>query len=92
MTEAQIKELTDKLVALEQQLQNQNGASMSASGSSSTNPDQITMKVPQECKLRKSAGGRDDGMLEEWIGDTTQAIVDTQMLMPWTFCSTTWTV
>ena len=74
MTKAQIKELTDMLVALEQQLQNQNGPSASASDSSSTNPGQITVKVPRERKLRKFAGSRDDGMLEEWIGDATRAI------------------
>ena len=32
------------------------------------------MKVPRERKLRKFAGSRDDGMLEEWIGDATRAI------------------
>ena len=74
MTGAQIKELTDMLAALEQQLQNQNGPSASASDSSSTNPGQITVKVHRERKLRKFAGSRDDSMLEEWIGDTTQAI------------------
>ena len=74
MTEAQIKELTDKLTALEQQLQNQSGATASATVSSSTTPGPITVKVPRERKLRKFAGGRDDGMLEEWIGDATRAI------------------
>ena len=74
MTEAQINELTDMLAALEQQLQNQNGPSASASDSSSANPGQITVKVHRERKLRKFAGSRDDSMLEEWIGDTTQAI------------------
>ena len=74
MTEAQIKELTDMLVALEQQLQNQNGPSVSASDSSSANPGQITVKVPRERKLGKFAGRRDDGILEEWIGDDTRAI------------------
>ena len=62
------------MAASEQQLQNQNGASASASGSSSANPAQITVKVLQERKLRKFAGGRDNGMLEEWIGDATRAI------------------
>ena len=74
MTEGQIKELTDKLAALKQQLQNQSGATASTTASSSTNPGQITVKVPRERKLRKFAGGRDDGMLEEWIGDATRAI------------------
>ena len=74
MTEAQIKELTDMLVALEQQLQNQNGPSASASDSSSANPGQITVKVPRERKLGKFAGSCDDGILEEWIGDATRAI------------------
>ena len=74
MTEAQIKELTDKLTALEQQLQNQSGATASATVSSSATPGPITVKVPRERKLRKFAGGRDDGMLEEWIGDATRAI------------------
>ena len=92
MTEAQIKELTDKLTALEQQLQNQSGATASATVSSSTTPGPITVKVPRERKLRKFAGGRDDGMLEEWIGDATGPSLDKQTLMPWTFCSTTWTV
>ena len=80
------------LVALEQQLQNQNGPSASASDSSSTNPGQITVKVPRERKLRKFAGSRDDGMLEEWIGDAPGPSLHKQMLMAWTFCSTTWTV
>ena len=62
------------LVALEQQLQNQNGPSASASDSSSANPGQITVKVPRERKLGKFAGSRDDGILEEWIGDATRAI------------------
>ena len=62
------------LVALEQQLQNQNGLSASASDSSSANPGQITVKVPRERKLGKFAGSSDDGILEEWIGDATQAI------------------
>ena len=62
------------LVALGQQLQNQNGPSASASDSSSANPGQITVKVPRERKLGKFAGSRDDGILEEWIGDATRAI------------------
>ena len=37
-------------------------------------PGLITVKVPRERKLRKFAGGRDDGMLEEWIGGATRAI------------------
>ena len=74
MTGAQIKELTDMLAALEQQLQNQNGPSASASDSSSANPGQITVKVHRERKLRKFAGSRDDKMLEEWIRNATWAI------------------
>ena len=74
MTKAQIKELTDMLVALEQQLQNQNGPSASASDSSSANPGQITVKVLRERKLGKFAGSRDDDILEEWLGDATRAI------------------
>ncbi|CAH3033742.1 unnamed protein product [Porites lobata] len=62
------------LVALEQQLQNQNGPSASASDSSSANPGQMTVKVPRERKLGKFAGSRDDRILEEWIGDATRAI------------------
>ena len=62
------------LVALGQQLQNQNGPSASASDSSSANPGQITMKVPRQRKLGKFACSRDDGILEEWIGDATRAI------------------
>ena len=63
-TEDQLKELSEKLAALEQQLQGQTGAGTSA-GASSSAPSQITVKVPRERKLRKFAGSRDDHALED---------------------------
>lgn len=71
-TEAQLKQLSDKLSALEQQLQGRTGASSSA-GASSAAPSQITVKVPRERKLRKFEGSRDDLVKEEWIPDTEHA-------------------
>ena len=71
-TESQLKELSEKLAALEQQLQGQTGGSGST-GASNTVPYQITVKVPRERKLQKFAGSRDDHALEEWIIDTDRA-------------------
>ena len=71
-TEDQLKELSEKLAALEQQLQGQTGAGTSA-GASSSAPSQITVKVPRERKLRKFAGSRDDHALEDWILDAERA-------------------
>ena len=71
-TKSQLKELSEKLAALELQLQGQTGASGST-GASNTVPNQITVKVPRERKLRKFAGSRDDHALEEWIIDTDRA-------------------
>lgn len=71
-TESQLKELSEKLAALEQQLQGQTGGSGST-GASNTVPNQITVKVPRERKLRKFAGSRDDHALEEWITDADRA-------------------
>jgi len=67
-TEDQLKELSEKLAALEQQLQGQTGAGTSA-GASNSAPSQITVKGPRERKLRRFAGRRDDHALEEWILD-----------------------
>jgi len=71
-TEAQLKQLSDKLSALEQQLQGQTGASSSA-GASGAAPSQITVKVPREGKLRKFEGSQDDHAIEEWILDAERA-------------------
>ena len=71
-TEAQLKQLSDKLSALEQQLQGRTGASSSA-GASSAAPSQVTVKVPRERKLRKFEGSQDDHAIQEWILDAERA-------------------
>ena len=71
-TEAQLKELSDKLAALEQQLLGRTGASASA-GASSAAPGQITIKLPRKRKLRKFEGSQDDHAIEEWILDAERA-------------------
>ncbi|XP_022806462.1 uncharacterized protein LOC111343532 [Stylophora pistillata] len=68
--EEQLTALKQKLEALETKLNQQ-----TASGSTgSESPQQITVKVPRERKLRRFAGGREDGVLEEWISDAKRAI------------------
>lgn len=69
-TEEQLQTLTEKLAALEAQMQPQSGAS---SSSSSASPGPITVKVPRERKLRKFAGSRDDHLIEDWILDAERA-------------------
>lgn len=79
--DAQVKELTDKLTALEHQLQNQSGANASVTVSSTTTPGQSTVKVPWERKLQKSG-----------LEMLPVPLLVRQTLMLWTFYSTTWMV
>ena len=70
-TAEQLKTLTDKLAALEAQL---NGASgPAAAGGSGSSPGEVTVKVPRERKLRKFTGVRDDHLIEDWILDAKRA-------------------
>ena len=73
MTSAeQLKTLTDKLAALEAQLNGASGGTTAAGGSGSS-PEEVTVKVPRERKLRKFTGVRDDHLIEDWILDAKRA-------------------
>ena len=67
--EEQLTVLKQKIEVLETKLNQQ-----TAGGSTGTaSPGQITIKVRREHKLRRITGGRDDGVLEQWSGDTKLA-------------------
>ena len=71
-TEEQLTALKQKLQALETKRNQQ-----TAGGSTGTaSLVRFTVRVPRERKLRKFAGGRDDGVLEEWISDAKRATAD----------------
>lgn len=71
-TADQLKTLTDKLAALEAQLNG--GSGSAAAGGSGSSPGEVTVKVPRERKLRKFTGVRDDHLIEDWILDAKRAI------------------
>ena len=71
-TADQLKTLTDKLAALEAQLNG--GSGSAATGGSGSSPGEVTVKVPRERKLRKFTGVRDDHLIEDWILDAKRAI------------------
>ena len=71
MSKAQLKELQEKMAALEAKFQGQ-----PSTAASSAAPSQVTVKVPRERKLRKFAGSRDDHTIEEWIVDAERATSD----------------
>ena len=72
-TAEQLKTLTEKLAALEAQLNRDSGPSPAAGGSGSS-PGQVTLKVPRERKLLKFTGVIDDHLIEDWILDAKRAI------------------
>ena len=71
-TAEQLQALTEKLAALEAQMQPQPGTGNSCSSAS---PGQITVKIPRERKLWKVAGSRNDLLIEDWILDAEQATI-----------------
>ena len=72
-TAEQLKTRTEKLAALEAQL-NGDGGPSAATGGSGSSPGQVTVKVPRERKLQKFTGVRDDHLIEDWILNAKRAI------------------